>query len=70
MARLFASVPVAVKMTSLGAQSIACAICSLACSKSFLTDRPAECKDEALPNFFIASVKAAIAGSTMVVVAA
>jgi len=51
IAKLFASVPVAVKITSLGAQSIAFAISSRAVSKSFLTDLPAECKDEALPNF-------------------
>ena len=52
IARLFASVPVAVKITSLGAQSIALAISSRAPSKSLRTERPAECKDEALPNFF------------------
>ena len=53
IAKLFASVPVAVKITSLGAQSIAFAISSRALSKSFRTLRPAECKDEAFPNFLI-----------------
>ena len=69
-ARLFASVPVEVNTTSLGAQSIASAIISRACSKSFRAALPAECREEALPNFFNCSVKAVIAGSTMVVVAA
>ena len=52
IARLFASVPDAVKITSLGAQSIANAISSRPCSKSLRTERPAECREEALPNFF------------------
>ena len=52
IARLFASVPDAVKITSLGAQSIADAISSRPCSKSLRTERPAECREDALPNFF------------------
>ena len=52
IAKLFASVPVAVKITSLAWQSIAFAISSRAPSRSLRTDLPAECSDEALPNFF------------------
>ena len=70
IAKLFASVPVAVKITSLAAQSMAVAISSLAPSKSFRTDLPAECKDEALPNFFNCVFRAVIATSAIGVVAA
>ena len=70
IARLFASVPVEVKIISLGAQPAAIANSSLAASKSFLTERPAEWSDEAFPNFFTCLVNAKTELSTIGVVAA
>ena len=70
IARLFASVPVEVKIISLGAHPAAAANSSLAASKSFLTERPAECSDEAFPNFFTCFVNAESELSTIGVVAA
>ena len=70
IARLFAYVPVEVKIISLGAHPAAAANSSLAASKSFLTERPAECSDEAFPNFLTCFVNAERELSTIGVVAA
>ena len=62
IAKLFASVPVPVKITSIAAQPAAFAILSRASSNSFRTERPVLCKLEAFPVFNIWAVSASIAG--------
>ena len=69
-AKLFASVPLPVKITSIAAHPAALAIASRASSNSLRTERPVLCKLEAFPVFNICAVNASIAGCTIGVVAA
>jgi len=69
-ARLSASVPPLVKMTSLARAPNTSAICSRASSTTRRARRPALCSDEGLPRRASSSVIAAIASGTIGVVAA
>jgi hypothetical protein len=67
---LFASVPDAVKITSLGRQLTCFAITSLASSTDFLVERPCVCKLEGLPSTCICEEIALKAAGDIGVVAA
>ena len=69
-ARLSASVPPLVKMTSLARAPNTSAICSRDSSTTRRARRPALCSDEGLPNWASSSVIAAIDSGSIGVVAA
>src|ERR1700677_5004527 len=70
MARLSASVPPLVKMTSLGRAPKTSASCSRDSSTTRRARRPAECSDDGLPSWASSSVIAAMACGRIGVVAA
>ena len=69
-ARLSASVPPLVKITSLGLAPNASAICSLDSSTTRRARRPALCSEEGLPRWASSSVMAAMASGSIGAVAA